>query len=163
MILFTAMECQWHTIYVSKACAESHFGSSHRTGGIALIFFCKGREVWEDTILHCDLLLLWLSHLMPTQCVHILQLGLLLVSTGTFLVKVFSFCSGIHHKKKLCDVMPLLEKSQAIVKTYHQLYPATLEVRKGKLTTKVPKMNGGWGDIRDHNLCLNISQSYTQR
>lgn len=45
-----------------------------------------------------------------------------------------------------------------LAKNTHQLYPKSLRLVSG--TSSGPssfKPNGGWGDIRDHNLCLSFT------
>lgn len=65
---------------------------------------------------------------------------------------------GVHHKKKNCEVMAELNKVQKTMsKAGSHLFPAKMTItRTLKKTIKPPKGNGGWGDVRDHWLCLHL-------
>lgn len=69
---------------------------------------------------------------------------------------------GVHHKKKSCEAGVVVQKVKDILSRAEGfLYPKDLVVtrtvaRKRKL--KTPKGNGGWGDLRDRQLCLNMSR-----
>ncbi len=70
--------------------------------------------------------------------------------------------SGVHHKKKTCEAGLVVQKVRDILsRAEGYLYPkelvATRAVQK-KRKLKLPKGNGGWGDKRDHELCLQLSQ-----
>lgn len=41
----------------------------------------------------------------------------------------------------------------------HQLYPKTLTLTVARFVekSKLSMPNGGWSDVRDHNLCLNVT------
>lgn len=75
------------------------------------------------------------------------------------------FCSGVHHKKKLCEASRVVKKVQDIlVKAKSFLFPSDLKVgrvapKRGGKNQKNPKGNGGWGDHRDRALCLNMATS----
>jgi len=67
---------------------------------------------------------------------------------------------GVHHKKTNCDSNAGLDKVKSIIqssKTY--MFPESLQFVKTTLRKKLKekKPNGGWGDKRDHNLCLNFT------
>ncbi|XP_050544997.1 alpha-1,6-mannosyl-glycoprotein 2-beta-N-acetylglucosaminyltransferase isoform X2 [Daktulosphaira vitifoliae] len=64
---------------------------------------------------------------------------------------------GVHHKKSCFD-MALIAKVQKLLNSVTKyLYPDKLEVAYAPVKKKVlRKGNGGWGDIRDHELCLRI-------
>jgi len=67
---------------------------------------------------------------------------------------------GVHHKKSNCDSNAVIEKVKKIIKsakTY--LFPKKLSVTRTNLKKKIKlkKPNGGWGDKRDHELCLNFT------
>jgi hypothetical protein len=67
--------------------------------------------------------------------------------------------SGVHHKKDNCDPASSAQAIDKGVKTHQTLlFPDRLgvEVRHGK-RIKLKKGNGGWGDIRDRQLCLAFS------
>lgn len=70
--------------------------------------------------------------------------------------------SGVHHKKTNCESTAVISKVQkVIVAASRHLYPShlTLTVTNSLKKTKLRKGNGGWGDTRDHMLCLNISST----
>jgi len=70
---------------------------------------------------------------------------------------------GVHHKKSDCDSNSVIEKVKSILQTAKEyLYPEKLSVVKSPLKkkTKIKKGNGGWGDKRDHALCLNMTVNY---
>lgn len=67
---------------------------------------------------------------------------------------------GVHHKKKDCASSLVIEKVNYIIKAASQyFFPESLTVieNKPRKKVKLKKGNGGWGDRRDHQLCLNIS------
>ncbi|XP_072026711.1 alpha-1,6-mannosyl-glycoprotein 2-beta-N-acetylglucosaminyltransferase-like [Amphiura filiformis] len=65
---------------------------------------------------------------------------------------------GIHHKGKgKCDADNLVSQIDSLVKTSTQyLFPENLELspKTRPIRSKDPKPNGGWGDVRDHALCM---------
>lgn len=70
--------------------------------------------------------------------------------------------SGVHHKKQNCESNQILSKVQQILKIASkssQLYPKNLiqTVASNVKKSKLRKGNGGWGDKRDHMLCLNMT------
>lgn len=72
--------------------------------------------------------------------------------------------SGVHHKKKNCESNQVISKVQQVLRiatNSHQLYPKslTLTVASVMKKSKLRKGNGGWSDVRDHNLCLNVTWS----
>jgi alpha-1,6-mannosyl-glycoprotein beta-1,2-N-acetylglucosaminyltransferase len=70
--------------------------------------------------------------------------------------------SGVHHKKANCESTAVISKVQQVLKFASQhLYPEhlTLTVTAGnKKQTKLRKGNGGWGDLRDQKLCINMTR-----
>lgn len=67
-------------------------------------------------------------------------------------------CSGVHHKNN-CESTRTLQRVLKLLATSSvHLYPQKLLLTQTvtKKLLKKPKGNGGWGDIRDHNLCLQI-------
>ncbi|SPP80936.1 alpha-1,6-mannosyl-glycoprotein 2-beta-N-acetylglucosaminyltransferase isoform X1 [Drosophila guanche] len=69
---------------------------------------------------------------------------------------------GVHHKNKNCESNQVISKVQhvlRIARTSHQLFPRSLTLTVPSLSkkTKLRKGNGGWGDLRDHELCLNMT------
>jgi len=69
---------------------------------------------------------------------------------------------GVHHKKSRCDSDSVIEKLKTIIKTANRyFFPDSLSVSRlnTKRKTKLKKANGGWGDKRDHWLCMNFTLS----
>ena len=66
--------------------------------------------------------------------------------------------SGIHHKGTNCEAIDKVSQIEALLSSnHHLLYPERLDLfDTQRLPSQVPKPNGGWGDIRDHNLCLSF-------
>ncbi|XP_040576144.1 alpha-1,6-mannosyl-glycoprotein 2-beta-N-acetylglucosaminyltransferase isoform X2 [Lepeophtheirus salmonis] len=70
---------------------------------------------------------------------------------------------GVHHKKSNCQAASVVKKVNDILsKAKKYLYPKKLKVipgnRKSK-NSKIRKGNGGWGDLRDQKLCLDLSST----
>lgn len=68
---------------------------------------------------------------------------------------------GVHHKKDNCESISVISKVQKVlVNAARHLYPThlTLTFTSGTKKQKLRKGNGGWGDLRDHQLCLNMTQ-----
>lgn len=65
-------------------------------------------------------------------------------------------------KDKDCRPDKIISKIQHLlenIKKSHELYPKSLKVvAQSSRDTPLGKSNGGWGDIRDHSLCLNFTQ-----
>ncbi|XP_017967643.1 alpha-1,6-mannosyl-glycoprotein 2-beta-N-acetylglucosaminyltransferase isoform X1 [Drosophila navojoa] len=69
---------------------------------------------------------------------------------------------GVHHKNKNCESNQVISKVQhvlRIARNSHQLFPRSLIMTVPSLIkkSKLRKGNGGWGDLRDHDLCLNMT------
>ncbi|XP_064551278.1 alpha-1,6-mannosyl-glycoprotein 2-beta-N-acetylglucosaminyltransferase isoform X2 [Drosophila montana] len=69
---------------------------------------------------------------------------------------------GVHHKNKNCESNQVISKVQhvlRIARNSHQLFPRSLMMTVPSLIkkSKLRKGNGGWGDLRDHELCLNMT------
>lgn len=83
------------------------------------------------------------------------------VYTSKF-IKRFIIClhSGVHHKKNNCESTAVIAKVQNVLKAArNHLFPTqlTLTIAGTAKKTKLRKGNGGWGDVRDHQLCWNIT------
>lgn len=70
---------------------------------------------------------------------------------------------GFHHKKSNCNASTVISKVQTLLKTAKQyMYPsrvtATVTSGGAKNNKKLVKGNGGWGDIRDRELCANMTR-----
>lgn len=77
--------------------------------------------------------------------------------------EIFVFHSGVHHKKANCEPTTVIAKVQNVLKTARpNLFPSdlTLTVAVVSKKTKLRKGNGGWGDVRDHELCYNMSMQH---
>lgn len=63
---------------------------------------------------------------------------------------------GIHHSGKQCTADSSSTNVQNILnRASNQLFPTKLDVaERTAKTLKAPKENGGWGDVRDHALCM---------
>ncbi|XP_015116266.1 alpha-1,6-mannosyl-glycoprotein 2-beta-N-acetylglucosaminyltransferase [Diachasma alloeum] len=67
---------------------------------------------------------------------------------------------GVHHKTNNCESTAVIAKVQNVLKSARaHLFPSQLTLTIASITkkTKLRKGNGGWGDIRDHELCWNIT------
>ena len=74
---------------------------------------------------------------------------------------IFFFCSGIHHKGK-CNADELINQLDKVVaSSTDYLFPDTLSKTPmtRSLYRKMSKPNGGWGDVRDHTLCMAYGKS----
>lgn len=84
------------------------------------------------------------------------------IFSNFFFLSLFSDFSGVHHKKKNCESNQVISKVQQVLRIAtksHQLYPKTLTLTVASVVkkSKLRKGNGGWSDVRDHNLCLNVT------
>ncbi|XP_014602701.1 PREDICTED: alpha-1,6-mannosyl-glycoprotein 2-beta-N-acetylglucosaminyltransferase isoform X1 [Polistes canadensis] len=67
---------------------------------------------------------------------------------------------GVHHKKNNCESTAVIAKVQNVLRAARDhLFPSQLTLTVAGLAkkTKLRKGNGGWGDVRDHQLCWNIT------
>jgi alpha-1,6-mannosyl-glycoprotein beta-1,2-N-acetylglucosaminyltransferase len=69
---------------------------------------------------------------------------------------------GVHHKKNNCESNQVISKVQKILsvaRKSNQLFPKSIQLTVASVIkkTKLRKGNGGWGDKRDHLLCLNMT------
>ncbi|XP_058974880.1 alpha-1,6-mannosyl-glycoprotein 2-beta-N-acetylglucosaminyltransferase isoform X1 [Musca domestica] len=69
---------------------------------------------------------------------------------------------GVHHKKKNCESNQVISKVQQVLRIARksgQIFPKSLTLTVASLIkkTKLRKGNGGWGDRRDHDLCMNMT------
>lgn len=69
----------------------------------------------------------------------------------------------MHHNSKNCDSSQFVSKAQAVIEkaiTAGLLFPKNMKLTKVYDDEDAPdsmKANGGWGDLRDIILCLNIT------
>ena len=74
-------------------------------------------------------------------------------------------CSGTHHHKSCNEVEQARSAKQKLQAQSSHLFPGSLSLDSGTYPTasrKSIKNYGGWGDIRDHELCLSFVQTNTQ-
>lgn len=67
---------------------------------------------------------------------------------------------GVHHKNKNCNAIEAVtEITEMLQFVKEDLYPNNLTIlyERQHLNLKLRKNNGGWGDKRDHMLCINIT------
>ncbi|CAG9828650.1 unnamed protein product [Diabrotica balteata] len=67
---------------------------------------------------------------------------------------------GVHHKKKDCQATAMISKVQQVLKNAKKhFYPdyLILTYSTALKKTKLRKGNGGWGDRRDHKLCIGMT------
>uniref|UniRef100_A0A2M4AKX5 Alpha-1,6-mannosyl-glycoprotein 2-beta-N-acetylglucosaminyltransferase n=1 Tax=Anopheles triannulatus TaxID=58253 RepID=A0A2M4AKX5_9DIPT len=69
---------------------------------------------------------------------------------------------GVHHKKSNCLSNEVISKVQQVLKvarSSQQLFPRSISLTQTSVIkkTNLRKGNGGWGDQRDHLLCLNMT------
>ncbi|XP_064630740.1 alpha-1,6-mannosyl-glycoprotein 2-beta-N-acetylglucosaminyltransferase-like [Lineus longissimus] len=65
---------------------------------------------------------------------------------------------GVHHKGKDCNPHTKVAQIELLLSNNRQyLFPQSLSfIGHAKVAVRQPKPNGGWGDIRDHSLCLSF-------
>lgn len=66
----------------------------------------------------------------------------------------------MHHKNENCESTAVISKVQRVLKSAKRyLYPSylTLTYITPLKKTKLRKGNGGWGDRRDHMLCMGMT------
>lgn len=66
----------------------------------------------------------------------------------------------MHKKGKKCDPVPVVSKYETLLKDLSKfLFPEAInKINSPSKKLRKLKPNGGWGDPRDHQLCLNYSQ-----
>ncbi|XP_070541008.1 alpha-1,6-mannosyl-glycoprotein 2-beta-N-acetylglucosaminyltransferase-like [Ptychodera flava] len=68
---------------------------------------------------------------------------------------------GIHHNGKQCNVAEKVKHIESVLEVNKQhLFPNELKLgqKTRTLSAKPSKPNGGWGDIRDHALCMSYGK-----
>jgi len=76
---------------------------------------------------------------------------------------MFNFFSGLHAKGKNCHPDDRVQAIEKLLESNKQfLFPASLVVSGyPNVPRRVHKANGGWGDVRDHELCISFTSSDT--
>lgn len=66
---------------------------------------------------------------------------------------------GVHHRTKNCSNQKMAQQARNVIGSARSyLFPRNLQVKRSvQGNLRAPKGNGGWGDVRDHQLCLNNS------
>lgn len=73
--------------------------------------------------------------------------------------KVFINSSGgTHVHKEDCQESQIVSTIEELLKK-SDLYPETIKLISGKVYKPTFTGNGGWGDKRDHELCINMTMS----
>lgn len=80
----------------------------------------------------------------------------------------FVFFSGVHHKAKgvkKCDAATKVSQLNSLLETNKKsLFPSSMSILSyPRMLNRVPKANGGWGDVRDHQLCLSFIEKLKDR
>ncbi|KAL1435095.1 hypothetical protein MTO96_001638 [Rhipicephalus appendiculatus] len=70
---------------------------------------------------------------------------------------------GVHHRSKNCSSQKMVQQARNVIGSARSyLFPKSIQVKHGmQRNLKPPKGNGGWGDVRDHQLCLRSSSVST--
>ena len=69
---------------------------------------------------------------------------------------------GLHHKDSNCNIQTVLDLTQDVIDTNKDvLDPQSLEIELARpwIQGHFGQPNGGWGDVRDHELCMNFTKS----
>ena len=74
------------------------------------------------------------------------------------------FCSGVHHNFTNCEpskIISQIEQGIRLAMDTGNLFPKSLSVSMSSIVKEqvLVRGNGGWGDIRDHTLCLNMTRA----
>jgi alpha-1,6-mannosyl-glycoprotein beta-1,2-N-acetylglucosaminyltransferase len=82
--------------------------------------------------------------------------------TFEILIDYFSGECGVHHKKQNCDTTQIISKVQQVLNAANKaghFYPKNLMLTVSSVVKKqkLKKPNGGFGDKRDHLLCMNMT------
>lgn len=82
------------------------------------------------------------------------------METTNYSCKYIIFHSGVHKKKKSCNINSEVQGAEGFIRTNtHWFYPSSLSsVTIQQKLMKLPEPNGGWGDHRDHQLCHAIAE-----
>ena len=69
-----------------------------------------------------------------------------------------SYFSGVHHKGKNCKPEEKKVSVQEIIdKNQQHLFPNVISIGSySGIKLRDPKPNGGWGDLRDRQLCMSF-------
>lgn len=108
--------------------------------------FCKFDDYnWDWSLQHIS------HHCLPEKLQVIMVKGPRVFHIGE---------CGVHHKKSNCDSNTGLDKVKSIINSaQNYLFPEKLQftVTALRKKPKEKKPNGGWGDKRDYELCMNFT------
>jgi len=108
--------------------------------------FCKFDDYnWDWSLQHIS------HHCLPEKLQVIMVKGPRVFHIGE---------CGVHHKKSNCDSNTGLDKVKSIINSAkNYLFPDKLQFTMTSLRKKPKekKPNGGWGDKRDYELCMNFT------
>lgn len=141
-----------------KAEVTPWISSKHNMG------FAFNRSVWQE-LLGCALFFCsyddynwdWSLQHVSQSCLQHKLVAMVMRGPRVFHI---GEC-GVHHKKENCESISVISKVQKVlVNAGRHLYPThlTLTFTSGTKKHKLRKGNGGWGDVRDHQLCINMTQ-----
>ncbi|KAK3784890.1 hypothetical protein RRG08_056845 [Elysia crispata] len=94
----------------------------------------------------------WTLQHLSMKCIHE-KIRLLVMKAS----RIFHLGEcGMHKKSKNCDPQAKVKEIETkLAQNYKHLYPNMVAVAgDSRIKLRDPKPNGGWGDIRDHNMCL---------
>ena len=70
------------------------------------------------------------------------------------------FSSGLHHNKDCENSKATLIKVKSIIeKNKEQMFVSKINLKESNIKASTPRLNGGWGDTRDQQLCLSFLRS----
>jgi alpha-1,6-mannosyl-glycoprotein beta-1,2-N-acetylglucosaminyltransferase len=72
---------------------------------------------------------------------------------------------GVHHKGKNCNPAEKVKQIEGLLERNRKyLFPDRLTILGyPRSLARIPKPNGGWGDLRDREMCIKFSQDITHR
>lgn len=149
--------------------------------------FAFNRSTWIDVIkcskkfcTHDDYNFDWSLQFLSDQCLpsklhaliarqsRVFHIGAWFVLSTTFEIRneyqmFLVFFSGLHRQHENCNSDEVISKVQNVLKVAkesHQIFPKSLKLKFEWTRNPTPlNPNGGWSDIRDHNLCLTYTTS----
>ena len=108
-------------------------------------FFCTDDDYnWDFALHHTAVACFWE--------------GLRVIKSVASRVFHIGTCQGVHRHYKNCKVETVKNNTESVLKTFSaKLFPEAIRVISSPKTKKKQvQKNGGWGDPRDHHLCMNM-------
>ncbi|KRY15805.1 Alpha-1,6-mannosyl-glycoprotein 2-beta-N-acetylglucosaminyltransferase [Trichinella patagoniensis] len=108
--------------------------------------FCKYDDYnWDWSLLH-----------VSRQCMNPPLSTIVVATPRVFHIGDWSVCFGIHHKGRLCTADSSANTVVTRLKDLKpQLFPQNFFLKlSNRRSPKLPAEYGGWGDKRDHQLCM---------